>query len=78
MSQYPSIPPFIESNDREYHDSGVQSTVAIAGHPLHPLIVTFPLAEPLPRESLSSLVLLEQIWDIGSLAIPFGRGQRSG
>ena len=37
MSQIPSIPPFIESNDREYHDSGVQSTVAIAGHPLHPL-----------------------------------------
>lgn len=44
MTQYPSVPPFIESNDREYHDSGVQSTVAIAGHPLHPLLVTFPIA----------------------------------
>jgi uncharacterized membrane protein len=44
MTQIPSIPPFIESNDREYHDSGVPSTVAIAGHPLHPLIVTFPIA----------------------------------
>lgn len=44
MTQVPSIPPFIESNDREYHDSGVQSTVAIAGHPLHPLLVTFPIA----------------------------------
>ena len=44
MTQIPSIPPFIESNDREYHDSGVQSTVAIAGHPLHPLLVTFPIA----------------------------------
>jgi uncharacterized membrane protein len=44
MTQNPSIPPFIESNDREYHDSGVPSTVAIAKHPLHPLIVTFPIA----------------------------------
>jgi uncharacterized membrane protein len=44
MTQIPSVPPFIESNDREYHDSGVQSTVAIAGHPLHPLLVTFPIA----------------------------------
>ncbi|MCY7335759.1 MAG: DUF2231 domain-containing protein [Chamaesiphon sp.] len=44
MTQVPSIPPFIESNDREFHDSGVQSTVAIAGHPLHPLLVTFPIA----------------------------------
>lgn len=44
MTQYPNIPPFIESNEREYHDSGVPSTVAIAGHPLHPLIVTFPIA----------------------------------
>ncbi len=42
--QTPSIPPFIESNDREYRDSGIPSTVAIAGHPLHPLIVTFPIA----------------------------------
>ena len=40
----PSVPPFIESNEREFHDSGVPSTVAIAKHPLHPLIVTFPIA----------------------------------
>jgi uncharacterized membrane protein len=44
MTQIPSIPPFIESNDRDYHDSGIPSTVAVAGHPLHPLIVTFPIA----------------------------------
>jgi hypothetical protein len=44
MTQIPSVPPFIESNDRDYHDSGVPSTFAIAGHPLHPLIVTFPIA----------------------------------
>ncbi|WP_309741346.1 DUF2231 domain-containing protein [Chamaesiphon sp. OTE_20_metabat_361] len=44
MAQTPSIPPFIESNTTEYHDSGVPSTVAIAKHPLHPLIVTFPIA----------------------------------
>ncbi len=44
MTQTPSVPPFIESDEREYHDSGIPSTVAIAGHPLHPLIVTFPIA----------------------------------
>lgn len=44
MTQTPSIPPFIESDEREYHDSGIPSTVAIAKHPLHPLIVTFPIA----------------------------------
>jgi uncharacterized membrane protein len=41
---YPNIPPILESDDREYHDPGVPSTVAIAGHPLHPLSVIFPIA----------------------------------
>ncbi|WP_017651938.1 DUF2231 domain-containing protein [Fortiea contorta] len=41
---FPNIPPIIESDDREYHDTGVPSTVAIAGHPLHPLSVIFPIA----------------------------------
>ncbi|BAY97380.1 hypothetical protein NIES37_13180 [Tolypothrix tenuis PCC 7101] len=41
---FPNLPPIIESDDREYHDSGVPSTVAIAGHPLHPLSVIFPIA----------------------------------
>ncbi len=44
MAQTPNVLPFIESNEREYRDSGIPSTVAIAGHPLHPLIVTFPIA----------------------------------
>lgn len=44
MTQTPNIPPFIESDEAEYRDSGIPSTVAIAGHPLHPLIVTFPIA----------------------------------
>ncbi|XHX77538.1 MAG: DUF2231 domain-containing protein [Stenomitos frigidus ULC029] len=44
MTQTPNIPPVIESDEREYRDSGVPSTVAIAGHPLHPLLVTFPIA----------------------------------
>jgi uncharacterized membrane protein len=44
MTQTPNIPPFIESDEREYRDSGIPSTVAIAGHPFHPLIVTFPIA----------------------------------
>jgi hypothetical protein len=41
---FPNIPPLIESDDREYLDTGVPSTVAIAGHPLHPLSVIFPIA----------------------------------
>jgi uncharacterized membrane protein len=41
---FPHIPPIIESDDREYQDSGVPSTVAIAGHPLHPLSIIFPIA----------------------------------
>jgi uncharacterized membrane protein len=44
MTQTPSIPPLIESNEDEYRDSGIPSTVAVAGHPFHPLIVTFPIA----------------------------------
>jgi uncharacterized membrane protein len=44
MAQTPNVPPFIESDEHEYRDSGIPSTVAIAGHPLHPLIVTFPIA----------------------------------
>ncbi|MDZ8078264.1 MAG: DUF2231 domain-containing protein [Nostoc sp. SerVER01] len=41
---FPNIPPVIESNDSDYRDPGVPSTVAIAGHPLHPLSVIFPIA----------------------------------
>ena len=41
---FPNLPPVIESDDREYNDAGVPSTVAIAGHPLHPLSVIFPIA----------------------------------
>ena len=44
MTQTPSVPPLIESDETDYRDSGVTSTVAIAGHPLHPLIVLFPIA----------------------------------
>ncbi|MGC1395886.1 MAG: DUF2231 domain-containing protein, partial [Coleofasciculaceae cyanobacterium] len=44
MTQTPDIPPVIESDERDYRDSGVPSTVAIAGHPLHPPLVTFPIA----------------------------------
>jgi uncharacterized membrane protein len=41
---YPNLPPILESDDREYRDPGVPSTVSIAGHPLHPLTVIFPIA----------------------------------
>lgn len=41
---YPDVPPLIENDEREYRDSGVPSTVAILGHPIHPLLVLFPIA----------------------------------
>lgn len=44
MTQTPNLPPLVESDETDYRDSGVTSTVAIVGHPLHPLIVTFPIA----------------------------------
>lgn len=44
MTRTPNVEPLIESDDREFRDSGIPSTVAIAGHPLHPVIVTFPIA----------------------------------
>lgn len=43
MTQTPNIPPLIESEESNYRDSGVPSTVAIAGHPIHPVIVTVPI-----------------------------------
>lgn len=41
---YPSIPLVIDSRDTEYTDSGITSSVAILGHPIHPVIVIFPVA----------------------------------
>jgi uncharacterized membrane protein len=41
---YPNIPAFLESDDREFRDTGVPSTVAIAGHPIHPILVQFPIS----------------------------------
>lgn len=43
-SPYPSIPPLIESRDTEYSGTGITSSVAILGHPIHPVIVIFPVA----------------------------------
>ncbi|HEY9873035.1 MAG TPA: DUF2231 domain-containing protein [Candidatus Obscuribacterales bacterium] len=44
MTQTPSVPPLIESDEADYQDNGVTSTVAVAGHPIHPLLVLFPIA----------------------------------
>lgn len=43
MTQTPNIPPLIESEEADYRDTGVPSTVAIAGHPIHPAIITLPI-----------------------------------
>ncbi len=44
QNPYPNLPPIIESLDSEYLGNGVTSSVAIAGHPIHPIIVIFPVA----------------------------------
>lgn len=41
---YPNVPPLIDSRDTEYMDTGITSSVAILGHPIHPVIVIFPVA----------------------------------
>lgn len=41
---YPSIPLLIDSRETEYQGTGVTSSVAILGHPIHPIIVIFPIA----------------------------------
>jgi uncharacterized membrane protein len=41
---YPDLPPLIDSRDTEYLGTGVTSSIAIAGHPIHPIIVIFPVA----------------------------------
>jgi uncharacterized membrane protein len=43
MASTPNVPLLIENDPSDYRDTGITSTVAIAGHPLHPLIVTFPI-----------------------------------
>jgi uncharacterized membrane protein len=44
MTRHKNIPPIIESREDELRDPGIESTVQIAGHPLHPALVTFPIA----------------------------------
>ena len=44
QNSYPNIPPIIESLETEYLGNGITSSVAIAGHPIHPIIVVFPVA----------------------------------
>lgn len=41
---YPNIPPIIDSRETEYHGTGITSSIAILGHPIHPIIVIFPIA----------------------------------
>lgn len=43
-SPYPNIPNVLETDDREFQDSGVPSTVNVLGHPIHPILVQFPIA----------------------------------
>ncbi|MBE9179661.1 DUF2231 domain-containing protein [Oculatella sp. LEGE 06141] len=44
QTPYPNIPWVLESKDTDYRSTGITSSVAIAGHPIHPIIVIFPVA----------------------------------
>jgi uncharacterized membrane protein len=41
---YPNLPPLIDSRAEEYRGPGTTSAIAIFGHPIHPVLVTFPIA----------------------------------
>jgi uncharacterized membrane protein len=41
---YPNLPPLIDSRETEYRGTGITSSVNIFGHPIHPIIVMFPIA----------------------------------
>jgi uncharacterized membrane protein len=44
MTKIENIQSVIDSNASDYQDAGITNTVSVAGHPLHPLLVTFPIA----------------------------------
>ncbi|HBL10624.1 MAG TPA: hypothetical protein DD379_04285 [Cyanobacteria bacterium UBA11162] len=69
MTKAPNIPPVIESDERNYRDSGVPSTVAIAGHPIHPVIVTLPIAflVAAPLTDIGYWLTQDFFWARGSL-----------
>jgi len=69
MTQTPNLPPIIESDRSEYEDSGVPSTVAIAGHPIHPVIVTLPVAflVALAGTDLGYLLTFDSFWARASM-----------
>jgi uncharacterized membrane protein len=79
MAQTHPIPLLVENNESELQDSGVESTVAIAGHPLHPLIVTFPIAflTAALATDLGYLLTQDLFWARGSIWL-IGAGFISG
>jgi uncharacterized membrane protein len=44
QTPYPNLPPVLESKETDYISSGITSSVSIAGHPIHPILVIFPVA----------------------------------
>jgi uncharacterized membrane protein len=44
MTRIPNIPFVIENDTGDQNDPGIPSTIAILGHPLHPVIVSFPIS----------------------------------
>jgi uncharacterized membrane protein len=44
MAKVSKISRWIDNDQTDYQDPGITSTVTVAGHPLHPLLVTFPVA----------------------------------
>jgi uncharacterized membrane protein len=71
---YPNIPAVLESDSREFRDTGVPSTVAIAGHPIHPILVQFPIAF-LVGAALSDVIfwfIRDSFWALASFWLIVG------
>jgi uncharacterized membrane protein len=71
---YPNIPAVLESDSREFRDTGVPSTVAVAGHPIHPILVQFPVAF-LVGATLSDVVYFfnrDSFWALASYWLILG------
>jgi uncharacterized membrane protein len=68
MTETSRVPLLIDSDSSDYRDAGITSTVAVAGHPLHPLLVTFPIAFLVSALARASLWLLGAGFICGILA----------
>lgn len=76
---YPNIPPIIDSRETEYRGTGITSSIAILGHPIHPIIVIFPIAflSAVAGTDLAYWLTRGEFWALASVWL-LGAGLLSG